>query len=57
MSYMEMRLLISRLIWKYDLINADSASEWDPEDNMKNMKAYSTWQKPGLNVLAVEVQN
>jgi hypothetical protein len=53
---MEMRLVICRLIWAFDLISADSALEWDPEDNMKNMKAYSTWQKPGLNVTAVEVQ-
>lgn len=51
-----MRLVLCRLIWNFDLINADSATDWDPEDNMKHMKAYSTWQKPGLNVVAVEVQ-
>jgi hypothetical protein len=50
MSYMEMRLVLARMIWCFDVKNADSADDWDPEDNMKNMKAYSTWQKPELNV-------
>jgi cytochrome P450 len=56
MSYMEMRLVLARMIYSFDLSNADSASEWDAEDNMKNMKAYSTWQKPELNVFIKKVQ-
>jgi hypothetical protein len=56
LSYVEMRLVLSRMIWNFDLVNADSASAWDPEDNMKNMKAFSTWQKPGLNVVATKVK-
>lgn len=56
LSYLEMRLVLCRLFWNFDITNADNAEAWDAEDNMKNMKAYSTWQKPGLNVTAVEVQ-
>jgi hypothetical protein len=47
-----MRLVMARLIWNFEIHNADDARDWDPEDNMKHMKAYSTWQKPGLNVKA-----
>lgn len=52
LSYVEQRLTLARLIWNFDLTNADDAHEWDSEDNMKNIKAYSTWQKPGLRVRA-----
>lgn len=51
-----MRLVMCHLLWNFDIINADSAVEWDAEDNMKHMKAYSTWQKPGLQVYATKVQ-
>jgi cytochrome P450 len=50
LSYMEMRLVVARMIWNFDLKNADSAWEWDSDGEMKNMKAYSTWQKPELKV-------
>lgn len=56
LSYVEMRLVLSRMIWNFDLVNADSASAWDPEDDMKHMKAFSTWQKPDLKVIAIKVQ-
>lgn len=56
LSYVEMRLVLARTIWNFDLVNADSAVDWDPEDNMKHMKAFSTWQKPGLNVRATKVK-
>ena len=56
MSYMEQRLVLCYLIWNFDLVNADAAWEWEADGNMKHMKAYSTWQKPGLDVFATEVQ-
>jgi hypothetical protein len=56
LSYMEMRLVLARMIWNFDNTNADEAIEWDVEDNMKNLKAFSTWQKPGLNVYITEVK-
>ena len=42
------------MVWNFDLVNADDAHEWDTEGNMKNIKAFSTWQKPGLNVIATD---
>lgn len=57
MSYMEMRLVLAKFIYKFDVANADSASDWDAEGDMKNIKAYSTWQKPPLNVFLTEVKS
>jgi hypothetical protein len=48
--------VLARILWNFDLINTDNASAWDPEDDMKHMKAFSTWQKPGLNVVALRVK-
>ncbi|KAF2102795.1 cytochrome P450 [Rhizodiscina lignyota] len=53
LSWVEMRLVMARMIFNFDLFNADAASDWDPEDNMKYMRAYSTWEKPELNVKLV----
>lgn len=53
LSYLEMRLVLCRLFWSFDISAADdSIEQWNPEGQMKHMKAYSTWQKPGLNVIA-----
>lgn len=56
LSYVEMRLILARTFFNFDLVNADSAKDWDPEGDMKHMKAFSTWQKPGLNVTAYVVK-
>ena len=45
-----MRLVLARLLWCFDIKNADDMQEWDPAGDFHNMKAYSTWQKPGLEV-------
>ncbi|EON67359.1 hypothetical protein W97_06612 [Coniosporium apollinis CBS 100218] len=50
LSYMEMRLILGRLLWNFDLISVDGAWQWDPEGDMKNMRAFLTWEKPSLNV-------
>ena len=42
LSYMEMRLVLARLIWNFDLYNADEAIEWDAADNMKVSRNFST---------------
>ncbi|KXJ94060.1 cytochrome P450 [Microdochium bolleyi] len=52
LSYVEQRLVVARMVWNFDLEPTDDMREWDPEDNMKNILAYSTWQKPGLRVVA-----
>jgi len=47
---MEMRLVLAKMIWLFDMKAANNMEKWDPTDNFQNMKAFSTWQKPGLNV-------
>ncbi|KAF2265381.1 cytochrome P450 [Lojkania enalia] len=56
LAYMEMRLLFCRLFWLYDIQTADGAPDWITDGQMKNMKAYSTWVKPELNVKVTPVQ-
>ncbi|KAL4908682.1 hypothetical protein BDW74DRAFT_188583 [Aspergillus multicolor] len=56
LSYMEMRIILARLVWNFDVISTDGAWQWDPEGEMKHMKAYTTWQKPDLNARVVRVQ-
>ncbi|KAF2184814.1 cytochrome P450 [Zopfia rhizophila CBS 207.26] len=56
LAYMEMRLAFSRLFWLYDMTTTDGAPDWNTEGQMKNMKAYSTWVKPELNVKVTPVQ-
>lgn len=56
LSYVEQRLTVARMVWNFDLVNTDEAVEWSTEDNMKNIKAFSTWQKPGLSVVATDRQ-
>jgi cytochrome P450 len=56
LSYMEMRLILTRLLWNFDIESVDGAWQWDPEGEMKNMLAYMTWQKPDLNCRAVRVR-
>jgi hypothetical protein len=56
LSYLEQRLTLARMIWNFDLANADDAHDWDSDGDFKNIKAYSTWQKPGLNVVATDLR-
>lgn len=45
LSYMEMRLILGRLLWNFDVESVDGAWQWDPEGEMKNMRAFMTWEK------------
>lgn len=56
LSYMEMRVILARLVWNFDVVSTDGAWQWDPEGEMKHMKAYTTWQKPDLNARVVRAQ-
>lgn len=49
LSYLEMRLILTRMLWNFDIESVDGAWQWNPEGEMKNMKAFMTWQKPDLN--------
>ncbi|KAL2355233.1 putative Averantin oxidoreductase [Cryomyces antarcticus] len=50
LSYLEMRLILGRLLWNFDLVSTDNAWQWDPADEMKNRRAFMTWEKPDLNI-------
>ena len=56
LSYMEMRLILTRLLWNFDIVSTDGAWQWNPEGEMKNMRAFMTWEKPDLNCKVVRVQ-
>ncbi|KAL3444197.1 cytochrome P450 [Aspergillus insuetus] len=55
LSYMEMRVILARLVWNFEFVSTDGAWQWDPQGEMRFMKAYTTWQKPDLNVRVVKV--
>ncbi|KAL1890958.1 hypothetical protein Sste5346_007955 [Sporothrix stenoceras] len=54
LSYMEQRVTLARILFNFELSLADDAHEWNTDNNMQNMKAYSTWQKPPLHVKLVD---
>jgi cytochrome P450 len=63
LSYMEMRLIMARLLWNFDLKAIGGEEEgikqngmWEPSGEMKYMRAYLTWEKPELNVRLIPVQ-
>lgn len=53
---MEMRLIMARLVWHFDVFNGDGAEEWDSDGEMKHMRAFLTWEKPELNIRLVPVE-
>ena len=48
--YMELRLILAHLLWNFDIERADlpGFDIWDPDDNLKHIKAFNTWNKPPL---------
>ena len=56
LSYMEMRLILTRLLWNFDIESMDGAWVWYPEGEMKEMKAFMTWQKPTIIAKVRKVQ-
>ncbi|KAK3303817.1 cytochrome P450 [Chaetomium strumarium] len=50
LAYVEMRLILARLMWNYDMVLADRASEEFP-----NCKTFSLWLKGPLNVRLIPV--
>lgn len=55
LSYMEMRVILGRLLWSYDIVSTDGAWKWNPEGEMKHMRAFNTWEKPELMIKLVPV--
>lgn len=56
LSYMEQRLVMGRLLWNFDIVGAGDAYLWDPDGEMKHLRAFLTWEKPDLNVKMVPVE-
>jgi hypothetical protein len=44
---------MARLLWNFDVYQADDAMLWDSEGEMKHMRAFLTWEKPDLNIKLV----
>jgi cytochrome P450 len=55
LAYMEMRILIARLFWNFDMVSVDGAPLWDPAGEMKHKKAFMVWEKSVLMVKIVPV--
>ncbi|EME77267.1 uncharacterized protein MYCFIDRAFT_191444 [Pseudocercospora fijiensis CIRAD86] len=55
LSYMEMRLILGRLLWNFDVVSTDGAWQWNPEGEMKNMRAFMTWEK--VSIIQYYMQN
>jgi hypothetical protein len=49
LAYAEMRLILARLLWKFDLEIMPESREWDQQ------KIWSLWSKGELNVKLTEV--
>lgn len=56
LSYMEMRLILANVLWRFDIVSTDGAPTWDPAGDLKHMRAFMVWEKPKLNVKVVDVK-
>ncbi|KAK1996017.1 cytochrome P450 [Colletotrichum falcatum] len=45
LAYVEMRIILARLLWNFDLALAEDSEEW-----METQKIYTLWEKGPLNV-------
>ncbi|KAK1762847.1 averantin oxidoreductase [Phialemonium atrogriseum] len=48
LSYMEMRLIIGKLLWHNDIAFHGNHDAWDPEKDYPGLTVYNNWMKPGL---------
>jgi len=56
LSYLEMRIILARLLWNFDLVSVDGAPNWNPANEMGRARAFMTWEKPDLIVKVVPVK-
>jgi hypothetical protein len=47
---MEMRIILARLLWNFDIESVDGAPLWDPAGEVKHMQAFMVWDKPPIVV-------
>lgn len=50
LSYMEMRLIIGKLLWHNDVEMHGENRVWDPKNDYENMVVYNNWIKPSLKL-------
>lgn len=50
LSYMEMRLIIAKLLWHNDVEMWGENKVWDPKNEYENMVVYNNWIKPSLKL-------
>lgn len=50
LSYMEMRLIIAKLLWHHDVEMYGDNTIWDPKDEYRSMVVYNNWIKPSLTL-------
>ena len=43
-----MRIILGRLLWNFDIVSADGAPNWNPENEMGRARSFTTWEKPDL---------
>ncbi|ROT36462.1 averantin oxidoreductase [Sodiomyces alkalinus F11] len=48
LSYMEMRLIIGKLLWHNDIEFHGNNDAWDPDRDYPGLTVYNNWMKPGL---------
>lgn len=56
LSYLEMRIILGRLLWNFDVVSVDGAPNWNPENEMSRARAFMTWEKPDLILKVVPVK-
>jgi hypothetical protein len=56
LSYLEMRIILGRLLWNFDIVSVDGAPNWNPENEMGRARAFMTWEKPDLILKVVPVK-
>jgi len=59
LAYFELRLILMNMLWHFDIELAnkvESKEMWSMKDDMKNIKGYLTWVKPGLPVRLYSVK-
>lgn len=45
LAYIEMRLILARVLWNFDMTTAEDSKDW-----IKRQKIYMLWEKGPLNV-------
>ncbi|KAF2800224.1 cytochrome P450 [Melanomma pulvis-pyrius CBS 109.77] len=50
LSYMEMRLIMGKLLWHNDVEMYGTNDVWDPKNEYENMVVYNNWIKPSLKL-------